>query len=172
VKGSEATIRPCVEADAETLVNLVRELAVYEELEAFARATADDFRNHLFGPSPAAEAILAEVDGESVGFALFFATFSTFRGQRGLYLEDLFVRPAHRGRGIGKALLASVARRAVDLGCGKLDWLVLDWNELSIAFYKAAGARPIDEWTVYRIDDEPLVQLAKLAPEPHGTRPG
>jgi GNAT superfamily N-acetyltransferase len=161
---SAPVYRPCIEEDAETIANLVRELAVYEKLETFANASADDFRAHLYGPRPAAEAILVEVDGEAVGFALFFTTFSTFRGQPGLYLEDLFVRPAHRGRGIGKGLLASVASRAVERGCGRLEWAVLDWNEPAIGFYKAVGARPMNEWTVFRIDDGSLNRLAAAAP--------
>jgi GNAT superfamily N-acetyltransferase len=158
-----ATIRPCRPDDAETLVTLIRELAVYEKLESFARATPEALRTHLFGPTPAAEAILAEVEGAAVGFALFFMTFSTFRGQPGLYLEDIFVRESHRGRGIGKAMLATVARRAVDRGCGRVEWSVLDWNAPSIAFYKSLGARPLDDWTVYRMDEEPLARLAALA---------
>ena len=161
---NDPVYRSCVESDAETIVNLVRELAVYEKLETCAIATAADFRFHLFGPRPAAEAILAEVDGEAVGFALYFTSFSTFRGQPGLYLEDLFVRPAYRGRGLGKGLLASVARRAVERDCGRLEWAVLDWNEPSIGFYKSVGARPMDEWTVFRLDDESLARLASLAP--------
>jgi GNAT superfamily N-acetyltransferase len=153
-------IRPCREADAAALVNLVRELAVYEKLEAFARATPESFRTHLFGPKPAAEAVIAEVGAEPVGFALFFTTFSTFRGQPGMYLEDLFVKPEHRGFGIGKALLATVARAAVARGCGRLEWAVLNWNEPAIGFYRSVGARPLDDWTAYRIDDEPLARLA------------
>jgi GNAT superfamily N-acetyltransferase len=159
------TVRPARREDAELLVNLVHELAVYEKLEQHARATADDFRRHLFGPRPAAESAVAEVGGEAVGFALWFSTFSTFRGQPGLYLEDIFVRPSHRGRGIGKGLLAAVARRAVERGCGRLEWSVLDWNDPAIGFYRALGARPMDEWTVFRIDDEPLRRLAAIAPE-------
>jgi GNAT superfamily N-acetyltransferase len=161
-----AAIRPCRPEDSGTLAALVRELAAYEHLEEFARATPDDFRTHLFGPRPVAEALLAEVDGVPVGFALFFSTFSTFRGQPGIYLEDVFIRPDHRGRGIGKALLASVARIAVERRCGRLEWSVLDWNAPAIGFYRALGARPLDEWTVYRIDDEPLARLAALAPDP------
>ncbi len=159
------TIRPAREEDAEVVANLVRELAVYEKLEDRARATPDDFRRHLFGPRPAAEAALAEVDGQPVGFALWFTNFSTFRGQAGLYLEDIFVRPEFRGLGIGKAMLAGLARLAVDRGCGRLEWSVLNWNEPAIGFYRSLGARPMDEWTVYRIDDEPLRRLAALAPE-------
>ncbi len=165
-------IRPCVASDADVLATLVRELADFEKLPDLARATSDDFRSHLFGPRPVAEALLAEVGGEGVGFALFFPTFSTFRGQPGLYLEDLFVRPGDRGRGIGKALIASVARRAVERGCGRLEWAVLNWNAPAIAFYQAAGAMPLDDWTGYRIADEPLVSLAGLAPEKQGDRPG
>ncbi len=163
-----ATIRPCRADDSETLVNLVRELAVYEKLEQHARATPEAFRAHLFGPRPSAEAFLAEVGGEPAGFALVFSTFSTFRGQPGLYLEDIFVRPPYRGRGIGKALLATVARLAVDRGCGRLEWAVLDWNAPAIGFYRGLGARPLDDWTAYRIDDEPLARLAALAPKLSG----
>jgi GNAT superfamily N-acetyltransferase len=157
------SIRAARPADAELLVNLVRELAVYEKLEQHARATPDDFRKHLFGPHAAAEAAVAEVEGEPAGFALWFSTFSTFRGQPGLYLEDIFVKPVYRGRGIGKGLLASVAKRAVERGCGRLEWSVLDWNTPAIGFYRSLGARPMDEWTVYRIDDEPLRRLAEIA---------
>jgi GNAT superfamily N-acetyltransferase len=157
------TIRPCVEGDAESLVNLVRELAVYERLEQFARATADDFRRHLFGPTPVAEAIVAEAEGQPVGFALFFMNFSTFRGQPGIYLEDLFVQPDHRGKGVGKRLLAAVASRAVERGCGRLNWSVLDWNEPSIGFYRSLGAQPLDDWTIFRLDEEALARLASLA---------
>jgi len=157
------SIRAARPDDAEILVNLVRELAVYEKLEQHARATPDDFRRHLFGPRPAAQALLAEVGGEPVGFALWFATFSTFRGQPGLYLEDIFVKPAYRGRGIGKGLLAAVARLAVEGACGRLEWSVLDWNTAAIGFYRALGARPMDEWTVYRIDEQALGRLADLA---------
>ncbi len=159
------SIRPARREDAELLVNLVFELAVYEKLEHYAQATPDDFRRHLFGPRPAAEAIVAEVDGEPVGFALWFNTFSTFRGQPGAYLEDIFVKPSQRGRGIGKGLLAAVARRAVDDGCGRLEWSVLNWNAPAIGFYRSLGARPMDEWTVYRIDEEPLRRLAAVAPD-------
>jgi GNAT superfamily N-acetyltransferase len=157
------TIRPCVPSDAPAIADLVRQLAAYERLEAYAVATPDDFRRHLFGPSPAAEAVIAELDGQPVGFALFFTTFSTFRGQPGMFLEDVFVRPEHRGRGIGKALLATVARRALERRCGRLEWAVLDWNAPAIGFYKAAGARPLDNWTTFRLDDEALVRLASTS---------
>ena len=159
-----ATIRPCGIDDAETLVNLVRELAVYENLEEFASATPEQVRAHFFGPRPFAEAILAEIEGEAVGFATFFGTYSTFRGQPGMYLEDLFVREEHRGRGIGRGLLTTLARIAVDRGCGRVEWSVLDWNEPAIGFYRSLGALPLDDWTVFRLDDEPLALLAKQAP--------
>ena len=163
--GSSFLIRPARADDSAAIANLVRELAVYEKLEQFARATADDFREHLFGARPFALAFMAEVDGEPVGFALAFPTFSTFRGQPGLYLEDLYVKPEHRGKGIGKALLARLARLARDRGFGRLEWSVLDWNEPSIGFYRSLGARPLDQWTVYRIDDGALDRLVALAPE-------
>jgi GNAT superfamily N-acetyltransferase len=159
------SIRPARPDDAELLVNLVLELAVYEKLEQHARATPDDFRRHLFGARPAAEAAVAEVGDQPVGFALWFSTFSTFRGQPGLYLEDIFVKPSFRGRGIGKGLLAAVARRAVERGCGRLEWSVLDWNAPAIGFYQSLGARPMDEWTAYRIDEEPLRRLAGITSE-------
>ena len=152
-------IRPATPDDAPTIVTLIRELAVYEKLEEFAQATPDDLRHHLFGPQPCAEALIAEVDNAPVGFALFFTTFSTFRGRPSLYLEDVFVRPEHRGQGLGKALLAAVAQHAVKRGCKRLDWAVLDWNAPAIGFYRSLGARPLDEWTVYRLEDEHLTRL-------------
>ena len=160
------SIRPASAEDCETIATLIRELAEYEELAHEAVASADDLRRHLFGPRPFAEALMADCDGEAAGFALFFHNFSTFRGQPGLYLEDLFVRPSRRGRGIGRALLAMLARLAVDRGCGRLEWSVLDWNEPAIGFYRSLGARPMDAWTVYRVDDEPLRRLAGPAPTP------
>ncbi len=165
-------IRPGLASDAETLAILIRELAEYEKLAHLAQATADDLRSHLFGTRPVAEAIVAEVKGTAAGFALFFPTFSTFRGQPGLYLEDLFVRPEYRGLGIGKALIAEVASHALDRGCGRLEWAVLDWNAPAIAFYRAAGARPLDDWTGFRIDDEALTRLAGKAGVCKGDRSG
>jgi GNAT superfamily N-acetyltransferase len=161
--GAGFTIRAARPDDCVTIANLVRELAVYEKLEQYAKATADHFRANLFGPRPFAEAFMAEVDGVAAGFALGFPTFSTFRGQPGFYLEDIFVRPEHRGRGIGKALLATMARLARERGYGRLEWSVLDWNAPAIGFYRALGALPLDEWTVYRIDDLPLDRLASQA---------
>jgi GNAT superfamily N-acetyltransferase len=162
---AELTIRMAGPDDAPTIAALVRELAIYVKHEHHAKATPDDFRLHLFGPKPAAEAALAELGGRAVGFALWFSTFSTFRGQRGLYLEDLFVKPECRGRGIGKALLAAVAAKAVERGCGRLEWSVLDWNTAAAGFYRSLAAQPLDEYTVYRIDEEPLRRLAAMANE-------
>ena len=159
------TIRPIRPDDMEVLANLVRELAVYENLGEYAKGTPDDFRRHLFGPRPAAEAVIVEVAGEAVGFALWFATFSTYRGRPGIYLEDLFVRPEHRGRGIGKAILAMVARLAVERGCGKVSWSAVRWNEPAIGFYRARGADLIDEWIGFRLDGEALHRLAEMAPD-------
>jgi GNAT superfamily N-acetyltransferase len=163
-------IRPGQPGDAEVLVNLIRELAVYEKLEMYAQATPEALRQHLFGPQPYAETLVAEVGAEAVGFALYFPTFSTFRGQPGLYLEDLFVRPAYRGRGIGKALMATVARVTIERGFGRLEWSVLDWNAPAIGFYRKLGAQAMDEWTVYRVVGEPLEQLAALTPGAAGGR--
>jgi len=159
------TIRPAVPDDAQTIANLIRELAIYEKLESLAKATADDLRRNLFGPRPYAECLIAEIAGVPAGMALFFHTFSTFRGQPGIYLEDLFVQPEHRGLGIGKALLGSLAKLAQERGCGRLEWAVLDWNEPAIGFYKSLGAGPLDEWITYRIADAPLDALAKHAPK-------
>ena len=126
-------------------------------------ATEEGLREALFGPRPAAEALLAEVDGECAGFALFFHNFSTFLGRRGLYLEDLFVRPRFRGQGLGKALMVRLARIALERGCGRFEWWVLDWNAPSIAFYRSLGAVGMDEWTVQRVSGEALQRLANQA---------
>lgn len=155
------TIRPAVPGDAATIASLVHELAVYEKLEHLAKGTPESFHEHLFGPRPHAEALIAEVDGDPVGMALFFPTFSTFRGQPGMHLEDVFVQPAHRGKGIGKAFLKILARIARDRGYGRIEWTVLEWNAPAIAFYQSLGAGPLEEWITYRIDDEPLARLAE-----------
>lgn len=157
------TLRPARPDDAATVADLVRELARYEKLEHEVEGTAEDFARHLFGPKPTAEVILAEVGGEPVGFALFFTNFSTFRARPGIYLEDLFVRPEHRGRGIGKALIAAVASVAVARGAGRLEWAVLDWNAPAIAFYETLGARPMTEWIVNRVTGPALDRLAGLS---------
>lgn len=157
-------IRPATPDDCATIANLIRELAVYERLEHEAKATPDAIRRNLFGERPYAEALIAEEAGEPVGFALFFHNFSTFQGRPGIYLEDLFVKPEHRGRGHGKGLLARLARIAVERGCGRFEWSVLDWNEPSIGFYRSLGARPMDEWTIYRVEGEALERLAQADP--------
>ena len=162
------SIRPARPDDCGTIAELIRELAVYERLEDQARATPEDLRRDLFGPRPFAEALIAEVDGEPVGFALFFHNYSTFRGQPGLYLEDLFVRPEARGRGIGRAFLAELAKMAVERGCGRLEWAVLDWNEPAIDFYRSLDALPMDDWTIFRLADGPLARLAERAGEGPG----
>ncbi len=152
-------IRPATRSDSATIVTLIRELAVYERLDHHAQATPQDIETHLFGPRPYAEALIADVEGTPVGFALFFHTFSTFRGRPGLYLEDVFVRPDHRAQGIGKALFTRVAQLAVARGCQRLEWAVLNWNSPAIGFYHSLGARPLDDWTTYRLDDQALANL-------------
>jgi GNAT superfamily N-acetyltransferase len=164
-------IRPARPDDVATIADLIRELAVYEKLEEHAKATHESLHRHLFGPRPAAEVILAEVDGSTVGFALFFTTFSTFRGQPGLYLEDLFVRPEHRGRGVGRALLSSLARIAVERDYGRMEWMALDWNAPAIGFYLKLGAQALDDWTAFRVVDESLRRLAATAPVPADAEP-
>ena len=131
-----------------------------EAEEAQCRADEDGLRAHLFGPKPHAEVLLIEEDGAAHGFALFFHNFSTFLAKPGIYLEDLFVDPAQRGKGYGKALLVRLAEIAVERGCGRLEWSVLDWNKPSIDFYLSLGARPMDEWTIYRLEGSSLETLA------------
>ena len=154
------TIRPATVDDVPLIAQLIRELAEYERLADAAVATEDGLREQLFGERPAAEVLIAEADGEPVGFALFFHTFSTFLGKRGLYLEDLFVRPDFRGLGLGKHLMAALARIAVRRDCGRFEWSVLDWNAPSIAFYRKLGATGMDEWTVQRLEGDALHALA------------
>ncbi|MEQ1568312.1 MAG: GNAT family N-acetyltransferase [Myxococcota bacterium] len=153
-------IRPATSADVGLVLSLIRELAEYERLADQVVATEALLRESLFGPRPAAEVRIAEVAGEGVGFALFFPTFSTFLGRPGIWLEDLFVRPAHRGSGLGRALLAAVAREAVARGAGRLEWSVLDWNEPALGFYRALGAAPMADWTTHRLTGDALERLA------------
>jgi GNAT superfamily N-acetyltransferase len=154
------TIRPATEADLGTIEELIRALAVYERLADEVVMNAELLRKGLFGDHPYAEVLIAEVEAEPVGFALFFHNFSTFVGRPGIYLEDLFVKPEHRGEGIGRALLKRLAEIAVERDCGRLEWAVLDWNESAIGFYKKLGARPNDDWTVFRLAGESLQNLA------------
>jgi GNAT superfamily N-acetyltransferase len=159
------SIRPASPADCATLIALIRELAVYERLEDRVKVTAEDLERNLFGPRPYAEAMLAESQGEAVGYAMFFHNFSSFRGQPGLYLEDLFVRPPYRGRGIGRALLSKLAQVAVERGCDRIEWIVLDWNESGIQFYRSLEASPMADWTIFRLADGPLARLAERSKE-------
>lgn len=154
------SIRPATIDDVPLIRALIAELAEYERLADAAVATDTDLRAQLFGPAPAAEVLIGEVDGEPAGFALFFHNFSTFLGKRGLYLEDLFVRPAARGVGLGKHLMAALARIAVQRDCGRFEWSVLDWNAPAIGFYRRIGAVGMDEWTVQRLEGEALHALA------------
>ncbi|HET6396188.1 MAG TPA: GNAT family N-acetyltransferase [Pseudoxanthomonas sp.] len=156
-------LRPARREDLPLILALIAELADYERLAHEAVATEAQLQEALFGPAPAAEVVIAEVDGHGVGFALFFTSFSTFLGRRGLYLEDLFVRPAFRGRGIGRRLMAHLARLAVERGYGRFEWSVLDWNAPALAFYRGLGAVPQDDWTVQRLSGEPLRALAARA---------
>ncbi|HWS78804.1 MAG TPA: GNAT family N-acetyltransferase [Thermomonas sp.] len=154
------SIRPATIDDVPLLRQLIGELAEYERLPDAAIATDAGLREQLFGAQPAAEVLIAEVDGDAAGFALFFHNFSTFLGKRGLYLEDLFVRPAFRGAGLGKHLMATLARIAVQRDCGRFEWSVLDWNELAIGFYRTLGAVGMDGWTVQRLEGDALHSLA------------
>ena len=154
------SIRPATIDDVPLIRALIAELAEYERLADAAVATDDDLRAQLFGAQPVAEVLIGEVDGEAAGFALFFHNFSTFLGKRGLYLEDLFVRPAFRGSGLGRHLMASLARIAVQRDCGRFEWSVLDWNAPAIGFYRRIGAVGMDEWTVQRLEGEALHALA------------
>ena len=154
------SIRPATIDDVPLIRALIAELAEYERLADAAVATDDDLRAQLFGAQPAAEVLIGEVDGEAAGFALFFHNFSTFLGKRGLYLEDLFVRPAFRGSGLGRHLMASLARIAVQRDCGRFEWSVLDWNAPAIGFYRTLGAVGMDEWTVQRLEGDALHALA------------
>jgi GNAT superfamily N-acetyltransferase len=154
-----ATIRPAAAADAHLILSFVRELAEYERLLHEVEATAGVIEAALFGPDPRVFCDIAAWAGEPAGFALWYYTFSTFQGRHGIYLEDLFVRPAHRGRGLGKALLERLAARTRDQKLGRLEWSVLDWNEPSIAFYRSLGAEPVEGWTRYRLSGEPLRTL-------------
>lgn len=155
-------LRRARETDLDTIINLIHGLAEYEREPDAVQLDREELRRHLFGPTPAAEVILAKTDeGEVAGFALFFQNFSTWTGKPGLYLEDLFVRPELRRHGYGRALLVELARICVERGYGRFEWSVLDWNEPAIAFYRALGAVAMDEWTVHRVAGEALHRLAE-----------
>ncbi|MGN6792242.1 MAG: GNAT family N-acetyltransferase [Streptosporangiaceae bacterium] len=156
-------IRPASSGDVPRMLELIRELADYERSLDEVAATEDGLRAALFAASPAVFAHVAEVGGEVVGFALWFLNFSTWLGRHGIYLEDLYVTPAMRGRGIGKALLAELAATCVRRGYGRLEWWVLDWNQPAIGFYRSIGAEPMSDWTVQRLTGRPLADLAEAA---------
>ena len=155
-----ATVRFATREDCPVIVELIRDLAVYEHLEHLATATPERLEAELFGARPTCECLIGEQDGQPQGFALFFHNYSTFLAQPGIYLEDLFVLPEKRGGGVGRALLQCLAQVAVDRGCGRLEWAVLDWNVDAIAFYQRLGAKPNAEWTTYRLTGEPLHRVA------------
>jgi GNAT superfamily N-acetyltransferase len=155
------SLRSATRDDVPVIAELIRGLARFEKLEHEVVMTEELLAAGLFGDRPYAEVVLAEADGRPVGFALFFHNFSTFLGRPGIYLEDLFVLPEQRGHGIGRMLLAHLARLAVERGCGRLEWAVLDWNKEAIKFYERLGARPNSDWTVYRLAGEALSGLAR-----------
>ncbi len=154
-------IRAATPTDIPAIHRLIVELAIYEKEPDAVKASHADLHHALFGDRPTAECLLAEVEGQAVGLALFFTNFSTWTGKPGLYLEDLFVMPTARGAGLGKALLVHLAGLAVSRGYGRFEWSVLDWNTPAIGFYKALGAKPMNEWTVMRVDGDALAALAK-----------
>lgn len=158
---NDLVIRPAVVTDIPQILTFINALAVYEKLAHLVVADEARLRNTLFGDRPAAEVRLAEWQGTPAGFALFFANYSTFLAKPGIFLEDLFVLPAFRGKGIGKALLVHLAQLAVARDCGRLEWSVLDWNQPAIAFYQSMGAEPMAEWTVYRVSGDALPRLAE-----------
>ncbi len=156
------SIRSAIPVDLSLIAQFIRDLADYERLADAVRFEEAALGEKLFGARPYAEVLIGEIDNKAQGFALFFHNFSTFEGKPGVYLEDLFVRPEARGSGLGKALLQQLAKIAVERDCARLEWSVLDWNEPSIGFYKALGAKPMDEWTVFRLDSQALDRLANL----------
>jgi GNAT superfamily N-acetyltransferase len=153
-------IRVATVEDVPTILSLIRDLAEYERAPHEVVATEANLEEALFGPRPAAEVLLGEEAGEPVAFALFFHNFSTWMGRPGLYLEDLFVKPVVRGKGYGRALLVRLAQIAAERGCGRMEWAVLDWNEPAIEFYRKLGARPNEEWTIFRLTRDGIANLA------------
>jgi|SRR5687767_1127649 GNAT superfamily N-acetyltransferase len=159
---SDVRIQPATEADVPLILRLIKALAEYERLGHEVVATETMVRESLFGPVPHAQAVIARIEEDAVGFAIWFSTYSTFLSRPGIYLEDLFVLPDWRGKGVGRALLRHLARTAVERGCGRIEWSVLDWNETAIRFYRSIGARAMDEWTVYRLTGDAIARLADL----------
>jgi GNAT superfamily N-acetyltransferase len=163
---ASTTLRAATPADVPLILQLIRALAEYERAPNDVVATEQLLHEHLFGDTPAAHVLLACEDGKPVGFALYFFNFSTWLGRPGLYLEDLFVLPEHRRSGHGRALLQRLGQVAHERGCGRMEWAVLDWNEPAIEFYQTLGARPLDEWTIFRLTREGIAKLAQAAPDP------
>ncbi|MHC4695070.1 MAG: GNAT family N-acetyltransferase [Planctomycetota bacterium] len=158
---SKLRLRFATEADTKSILDFIKALAEYERLAHEVVTDEESLRESLFKGRKVAEVVIADYYNEPAGFALFFHNYSTFLGKPGLYLEDLFVKPEFRGNGIGRELLSCMARIAVDRGCGRLEWWVLDWNESAIRFYKNLGGQPMDEWTVFRVTDDALTRLAE-----------
>jgi|SRR5687767_11566436 GNAT superfamily N-acetyltransferase len=158
---SDIRIEPATEADVPLMLQLIKDLAEYERLADEVVATEAMVRESFFGPVPHAKAVIARIGGDAVGFAIWFSTYSTFLSKPGIYLEDLFVLPDWRGKGVGRALLQHLARIAVEQGCGRIEWSVLNWNETAIRFYRNIGARAMNEWTVYRLTGDALARVAK-----------
>jgi len=165
MKKDDFTIRPATVSDVPVILELIRALATYERAPDEVTATEKSLTEVLFGEKPAAEVLLAFENETAVGFAVFFHNFSTWLGRPGLYLEDLFVRPERRGKGYGRALLIHLAKIARDRGCGRMEWAVLGWNEPAIEFYRKLGAKPMDEWTVFRLTRDGIAKLADTAPD-------
>jgi GNAT superfamily N-acetyltransferase len=155
----ELQIRPATHDDVAPILEMVKELAAYERLLHTVQATEADLREALFGPRPVAEALVADRSGRAVGFALFFHNYSTFVGRPGLYIEDLYVRPAHRGQGIGGALMSHMIRLAKDRRCGRVEWAALEWNEPALRFYEAMGATALNEWRIFRLTQEAMEKV-------------
>ena len=168
---SMISISPAAPEDAALLLGFIRELAEYERLAHAVAATEEDLRRTLFGRDAYAHALIASLDGQPAGFAVYFFNYSTFLGRPGLYLEDLYVRPAARRRGVARRLLAHLAGIALERGCGRMEWAVLDWNERAIGFYVSLGASPNEEWTTYRLSSDALRRLA-AAPDRDGRTGG
>ena len=165
MKTKTFTIRAATIVDVPIILELIRALATYERAPNEVKATEDQLVDVLFGKKPAAEVLLAFEDDAPIGFAVFFHNFSTWLGRPGLYLEDLFVKPEHRGKSYGRALLVHLGKIAHDRGCGRMEWAVLNWNEPAIEFYKKLGAKPLDEWKIFRLNREGIARLIEAGPD-------
>ena len=164
MKTKTFTIRAATIVDVPIILELIRALATYERAPNEVTATEDQLIDVLFGKKPAAEVLLAFEDDTPIGFAVFFRNFSTWLGRSGLYLEDLFVKPEHRGKGYGRALLVHLGKIAHERGCGRMEWAVLNWNEPAVEFYKKLGAKPLDEWKIFRLNREGIARLVEAGP--------